>query len=637
MFTDIVGYTALGQRDESLSLALVEEQRKLLRPIFSRHKGREVKTMGDAFLVEFPNALFAVRCAYDVQRTTREFNISVPTERRLHLRVGVHLGDVVESEGDISGDAVNIASRIEPLAEGGGVCLTRQVYDHVQNKFELPLMSLGTKSVKNVSTPVEVYRMVMPWVEDKSNLSAQLDPRRIAVLPFANMSPDPADEYFADGMTEELITSLYGIRELTVIARTSIMKYKGASKGASEIGRELNAGSLIEGSVRKAGNRLRITVQLIDAQTEGHVWAQNYDKQLDDIFAVQSEIAERVSQELRVQLVEAEKRRLERKPTDSTEAYTLYLKGRYQLNKRTKDSTKRSLEYFKLALDTDPQYALAYVGISDCYSLYSNFGYVEPTTAHKQAKEAAMKAIELDENLGEAHLSLAWVLIQDWDWDGSEREFRRTLELIPSDVTAHRWHAHFLFFQGRFQAAMAELQSSLQMDPKSALVNLNIAEGFYIMGQYDQAIGQYQKTLEIEANHVPTLLSSVFAFAERGMFAEAMEVDRRLSELKFPEARTNLFLSYVLAKQGKEDDARRILDQVAERLVTEFVPQEEMAAVHVALGDWDKAFGLLTDAIDKHSDGVISLKYSPRFGPLRSDPKFDLLLKKMNLDKDRPA
>ena len=272
MFTDMVGYTALGQRNESLSLALVEEQRKLIRPILARHNGREVKTIGDAFLVEFLSALDAVRCAYDIQRAVREFNISLPEERRVHLRVGVHLGDVVESGGDISGDAVNVASRIEPLAEDGGVCVTRQVYDHVQNKFELKLASLGVKPLKNVNTPIEVYKMMMPWEAEKSTPSPQLDKKRIAVLSFANMSQDPADGYFADGMTEELITSLSAVRELTVIARTSIMKYKGSQKGASEVGRELNAGTLIEGSVRKAGNRVRITAQLIDTSTEGHLW-----------------------------------------------------------------------------------------------------------------------------------------------------------------------------------------------------------------------------------------------------------------------------------------------------------------------------------------------------------------------------
>ena len=223
MFTDLVGFTALGQRNESLALSILEQQRALLRPIFNKHGGREVKTIGDSFLVDFPSALNAVKCAYEIQKTTKEFNNSRPEERGLHLRIGVHLGDVLESHGDISGDAVNLASRIESLADTGGVCLTRQVYDQVQNKFDLPLTSLGPKSLKNVNSLVEVYKIVMPWDETAPTLSTQRDSRRIAILPFANISPDAADEYFADGMTDELIAVLSKIAGLRVVARTSAM------------------------------------------------------------------------------------------------------------------------------------------------------------------------------------------------------------------------------------------------------------------------------------------------------------------------------------------------------------------------------------------------------------------------------
>ena len=270
MFTDMAGYTALGQRNESLSLALAEEQRKLLRPVFNRHNGREIKTMGDAFLVEFSNALDAVRCAYDVQRASREFNISQPSDQRIILRIGLHLGDVVESQGDISGDAVNIASRIQSLAEDGGICVTRQVYDQVQNKFDLPLKGLGSRSLKNVSAPIEVFKMVLPWEKEQKSSMSQLDASRVAVLPFANMSPDPSDSYFADGITEEIISTLSGVSGLNVISRTSVMGYKGTTKRVKEIGGELEAGSVLEGSFRKAGNRIRVTAQLIHVGDDRH-------------------------------------------------------------------------------------------------------------------------------------------------------------------------------------------------------------------------------------------------------------------------------------------------------------------------------------------------------------------------------
>jgi len=347
MFTDLVGFTTLSQRNESLALSVLEQQRESLRPKFNKHGGREVKTIGDAFLVYFPSALSAVNCAYDIQKTTRELNNSLSAERRVLLRIGVHLGDIVESRGDISGDAVNVASRMESIADSGGVCLTRQVYDQVQNKFELPLRSLGAKSLKNLRDPIEVFKMVMPWEGAMMEEAVELDSHRVAVLPLKNMSPDPNDEYFADGMTEELITALSGLRELTVIARTSVMQYKNSPKRIADVGRELKTGTVIEGSVRKAANKVRITVQMIDASTEGHLWVQNYDRQMDDIFAIQSEIAEKVADALKVKLIDSTRRRLEKKPTENTEAYMLYLKGRYYWNERTKPSIEKGIAYLR--------------------------------------------------------------------------------------------------------------------------------------------------------------------------------------------------------------------------------------------------------------------------------------------------
>jgi adenylate cyclase len=641
MFTDIVGYTSLTQQDEASALKLLHNHNRLLRPFFSKFGGREIKTIGDSFLVEFDSALDAVNCAIEIQNyleSERESSIESETGPRIRLRIGIHLGDVVHRDNDIFGDAVNIASRIQPICEPGGVCVSEQVFDQVRNKISYPLEKLDERELKNVKFKIDIYRIVLPWQGNggrgrrNRNTQSAVDRKRIAVLPFANMSPDPADEYFADGMTEELITALARIKELTVIARTSVMKYKTPSKSASEIGRELSVGTLIEGSVRKAGNRVRISVQLIDAENEGHIWAQSYDKELVDIFAIQSEVAERVAKELKIQLIESERRRLERKPTESAEAYTLYLKGRYQWYRRTRDSFARALEYFKLALDVDPNYAPAYVGVCDCYSLAGNFGYMEPLESHTKAKEAALRAIELDDSLGEAHLSLAWILIGDWEWDRAEEEFKRALDLSPSNPLAHRWYAHFLLMKRRYDEAMQELEEALQLDPESSLVNLNIAEGLFMMGKYDESIKQYKKTLAIDPSHVPTLLSYVFALPERGMFEEARRIQRKLSEVRFPEQRIRLFEAYTLAKEGNSSLARRILEQVISTPSSDHIPLEEEAAVYVALQDSDKAFELLNKAVDAHSDGVVSLKYWPRFAPLHSDPRFGLLLKKMKLE-----
>src|SRR5205807_2745334 len=350
MFTDLVGFTALSQSNETVALSVLDEQRGLLRPMFNRHGGREVKTMGDAFLVEFPSALNAVKCAYEIQKTTREFNRSLSEERRVHLRIGVHLGDIVESQGDISGDAVNIASRIESLADSGGVCLTRQVYDQVQNKFELALTSLGLKSLKNVTSSIEVYKMVMPWQATGSVSSTDRDARRIVILPFANISPDIADEYFADGMTDELIAVLSKIGSLRVVARTSAMRFKGEKATANRIGQELKVGSIIEGSVRKSKNRVRITVQLVDTQSEEQLWAETYDRDLLDIFSVQSDIAQQVASAIELRLGVRENSALLQQQTQNPEAYSLYLKGRNRWNLRSENEVNRAIKYFEEAI-----------------------------------------------------------------------------------------------------------------------------------------------------------------------------------------------------------------------------------------------------------------------------------------------
>ena len=297
MFTDVVGYTHLSQANESLALELLEEHQRLLRPTFIAHGGTEVKTMGDAFLVEFRSALDAVVCAVEMQERMADRNSATAPSRKLEMRIGIHVGDVVHGAEDIYGDAVNVASRIEPLAEPGGVCISQQVFDQIRNKTEFKIDKVGEVRLKNVDLPLGVYKISTGASRGSGDEPA--GPRdRLAVLPFVNISPDPNDEYFADGLTEELISKLSEIKGLKVIARTSVMSYKRKEKKVSEIAAELGVGSIIEGSVRKAGDRIRISVQLIDPHTEEHLWSSNYDNKLDDIFAIQSDVASRVAASL---------------------------------------------------------------------------------------------------------------------------------------------------------------------------------------------------------------------------------------------------------------------------------------------------------------------------------------------------
>jgi adenylate cyclase len=341
MFTDMVGFTARAQADEAAALGLRQEQEELIRPVLASHQGHEVKSTGDGLLVEFGSALKAIECAIGIQRRLHERNAKGGATR-IDLRIGIHLGDVEQHGGDIFGDAVNIASRIEAIAEPGGICLSSAVYEQVRNKIPDTLVKLPPRSMKGVQRPMDLYRVVLPWTV-REPLSASPGPARLAVLPFSNISPDPSDEYFADGLTEELITVLSQLKELRVIARTSVMPYKSTSKGIAQIGAELGVATVLEGSVRKAGDQLRITVQLIDVATQEHTWANTFDRKLDKIFAVQSEIAKLIAKQLKVNVRAAEQARLEARPPIRPDSYLAYLKGRSLMRSMSGASMKTAV------------------------------------------------------------------------------------------------------------------------------------------------------------------------------------------------------------------------------------------------------------------------------------------------------
>ena len=645
MFTDMVGYTALGQKNESLSLALVNEQRKLIRPILNRHDGREVKTMGDAFLVEFPSALNAVRCAYDIQRTAREYNISLPEERRVHLRVGVHLGDVLDSQGDISGDAVNVASRINYLADDGGVCLTRQVYDHVQNKFELPLKSLGPQSLKNVNAPVEVYRMEMPWDEERAARPIELDKRRIAVLPFANMSPDPADEYFADGLTEELISKLSLVKGLRVIARTSVMSYKKKDRRISEIGTELGVGSIVEGSFRKAGNKIRVTTQLIDVRDDQHVWAQSYDRNLDDVFAVQTDIAKQVSDTLKVKILEAEIDWIDRKPTESTEAYTLYLRGRYHFNRRGVEDIVKASEYFGQAVREDERFALGYVGLADCYAVLSNLG-IDSDANHQKAKTEVAKGLELDGDLAEAHATRGLILFHEFNLREAEEEFRKAIELKPSYAPAHHWYFRLLLGKERWDEALKQIERAVALDPFSQIINLNHAHYHRRRGDYDKALEVYKKVVELDPNFAMAHfdLAVIYGMMKRSadMKREAkIAIERGAREAKIavglgraPYHRPVKILDVLVAYF---DDDKEKVGKLLPELEANFgeplaISALQAAGLHFYLGENEKGFEWLEKSYSRKEDDLLYIRTDELFDGIRDDPRYQNLLKRIGLE-----
>lgn len=629
MFTDIVGYTALSQKNEALAMQLLEEHRRRIRPIFTEHNGREVKTIGDAFLVEFASALDAVRCAFDIQQSMHEMNAGRPEGKSVLMRVGIHVGDVIHSQGDVYGDSVNVASRIEPLALPGGICISEQVYDQVKNKLEFPLESLGEKELKNVSGPLEVFRVVLPW-EGEGETGSKVDGHRIAILPFANFSPDPNDEYFADGITEEVISTASGISGLSVISRTSVMGYKGTKKKVGEIGRELGVGAVLEGSFRKAGNRIRVTTQLIDVLKDKHLWAQSYDRELDDVFAVQSDVARRIADALRVRVLSPEKERLERRPTESTVAYSLYLKGRYLWNTRSREGLINGRECFEQAIKEDPGFALGYAGLADCCLGLRQWN-IDLEANLARAREMVVKALELDAGLAEAHTTKGLTLLFEYNVRQAEEEFKRAIELKPSYATAHQWYMWVLLAQLRWDEALEQIEKAVELDPLSPIINHNHGYYFFSKRDYAKALEPYRRAVELGLKAGAGDVA--MTYGKLGMYDDMRreaETYVQLLQATFPLARTaaEIMCAYAV---GDEQTIRRSLPELEAHYQEAGLNAYVVAMFHFYLGANDKGFEWLERSYSRGEDGLIGITYDPDFDRIRAEPRYLELVKRLGL------
>jgi adenylate cyclase len=635
MFTDMVGYTALGQRNESLSLALVDEQRKLIRPILARHGGREVKTIGDAFLIEFPNAVDAVRCGYDIQRAAREFNLSLAPEKRIHLRIGVHLGEVEESEKDISGDAVNVASRIEPLAEDGGVAITRQVYDHVLNKLDLRLTSLGLKALKNVASPIEVYKLEMPWKQGVG--PKEIAPKeRLAVLPFVSMSPDPNDEFFADGLTEELIGKISQIRGLEVIARTSVMSFKKKDKMVSEIAKQLSVGTVVEGSVRKAGNRIRVTVQVIDANTEGHLFSNNYDSNLDDIFAVQSDIAEKVAGSIPGTVLRSPGASKEEKETKDTTAYTEFLQASQLVDQEEEGPMRHALALFEDAVERDPRFARAFVGMAKCYQRLGNSGYMQWQEAIDKGKVAVKKALETNPDLAIAHCMLAQIMFMaDESLDARRAELQRALDLNPNLAEAAFQEAQEAGTADDIQGMVKATERAYQLDPLSPVTVRLLGISYLYAGRPEDALEHWRKTLHL--NRYGTYRAMFDYHASRGDYEEAEKDLKELERLGPTLEYTYLNKGLLAALTGDEKTAHDMIEKLDSTHAPGWARSSSAGYIYLELGDSDKFFEYMFRAADDHTLAVTTLRYNPMLKGARSDPRFPEIFKRAGLPYGRQS
>ncbi len=456
--------------------------------------------------------------------------------------------------------------------------------------------------------------------------------RSLAVLPLENLSGDPAQNYFADGMTDELITDLAQIRALRVISRTSVMAYKGARKPLPTIARELNVDAIVEGTVQRSGDRVRITAQLIDASTDKHLWSQSYEGEFRDTLALQNRVASAIADQIRINLTPQEQAALKTAKLVNPQAYESYLKGRYFWNKRTPDGLSSALAYFNQAIEEDPKYAESYSGLADTYALMGDWQYavMTPKEAFPKAKDAALKAIELDPTLGAAHTSLAYVLDGfDWDFQLGGKEFERAVELSPGYATAHHWYAWHLALVGRNQEAIDEMKKAESLDPLSLIINADMAELLVITGAYDEAIKQSQKTIEMDPNFALAHNQLGQAYLGKRMYPQAvaeLQTAVRLSGGS-PISTANLARAYILS--GNKSEALKLLDDLKQRSQPGHSNAAEIAMIYASLGDANEAMKSLEKGYEERFNPGVLLR--PGFDSLRSDPRFQDLLHRIGL------
>ena len=456
----------------------------------------------------------------------------------------------------------------------------------------------------------------------------------LAVLPFVNGSGDPNTEYLSDGITESLINSLSHLPKLEVKSRDSAFHYKGKDPDAETVGRELGVRAVFKGRVTQVGDNLTVSAELIDARNNDHIWGEQYSRKASDIFALQGDLAKEMTAALRMRLTGEDEKRMAKTYTANPEAYQDYLHGRFWLNRRNEEGFHKSIEYFQQAVNKDPAYALAYSGLADSYSLLGNFGFVPPKEAFPRAKEAALKALEIDDTLAEAHTSLGITMMYyDWDWSGAEKEFQRAIALNPGYPEAHNFYSAALWQVGRMQDSIAQRKRAVEIDPLALTSNAFLGATFYLARQYDQAMEQQRKTLELDPNFTFAHTGLGLAYVQKSMSKEAVEEFEKALVISPGDAMALSGLGYAYGVAGRRGEAQKVLDKLSELSKQKYVPAWSQAVIYTGVGEKDKAFEWLEKAYDERSTttGLCVMKVSPLFDSLRSDPRVADLLRRMNL------
>jgi len=531
---DVAGYSRLMHSDEEATHAkLTALLAGGVEPVIAQHGGRIVKNTGDGFLAEFPSAVEAVRTAMQFQTRIHELTIDDAEDRRIAFRVGINIGDVIVEAHDIFGDGVNIAARLEAIAEPGGICISRTVLNHAGDKVSFDVEDAGEQTLKNIARPVHVYRIIVDPSRRPATPKAEVpalalpDKPSVAVLPFTNMSGDLEQEFVSDGVAEDVITALSHYPSLFVIARNSSFTYKGRTVDVKQVGRELGVHYVLEGSVRKAGNRIRVTAQLIEAGTSNHVWAERYDRDLADIFAVQDELTEALTTALAPAIADAELRRAMRKPPGSLDAWAAYQRGLWHLSKATPDDDVTAEKFFKQAIDLDPTFGGGYSALA-LYQLQAAALYqkLDLPSAQRSAEALARRAVALDGADAEARSCLGWALHSRGEADGALAEIERALSMSPNLAIAHGHRGATLIFAGRPKEGLKALETCIRLDPRDPYLSvrlLHVAAGLYLCGEYEASIEAAKRLIRSYPDFPMIYRWSAAALGQLRRTAEAKE------------------------------------------------------------------------------------------------------------------
>jgi TolB-like protein/class 3 adenylate cyclase/tetratricopeptide (TPR) repeat protein len=666
-FADIVGFTTLSSHDEDAALRLVQGFQAVTRRVVTELGGTLVKFLGDGGLAVFPSADAAVRAGLDIQRAFEALVSRAGIDAQ--LRVGVHLGEVVvEPDGDIYGDGVNTTHRIQHEAEPGQVVVSEDVWRQLRRRAGYEFHFLGERALAGLDEPMSVYAVIAApepvdraaavptgrsrvarlryvglmgaavlvsaalgwWLfarDDFAGPATAEAASTIAVLPFTDLSPGGGQEYLGDGMTEELINALTKLEGIGVVSRTSAFAYKGENLDVREIGRRLEVGSVLEGSIRVAGNRLRVTARLIDVENGIDRWSESFDREIEDVFAIQEEIARSIVLELEPELASVE-RVFVPTGTHDSEAYQIYLQGRYFWNKRTREGLTRGIELFEAAVRADTTYALPYTGLADAYQQLRSRGYMPTSMALPRQRAATRKALELDPDLSEAHLSLAnlhW--IDDWNWEAAEAEFDRAIELDPRNANARHGYSHYLTAMGRTDESLEQSLRALEISPYDIVLNSHLGWHYFFAREYEAAIEAGVRTEEMDPADALNHAIMAAAYEALGRNAEALRhADRAVAASR--DAMGMGFAGFVYGRLEREADALDIAGDL-ERLGDQ--TYERIAVIHAGLRDRDEAFAWLERAYEARSPGMSEVMVDPRMDDLRSDPRFDSLVRRMGL------